>query len=148
MESIIVFVDEARHALRELVPMRSADKPTRWIIVGCTPRLSRHISRWVSNRSRRIWQDKWCEDVLRQLQAQLGQPGDQFVMRLASKDLVEQTRLLKLEFGSARVLDARRPKLGEDLPPVTPDQPAENRGTLATIGSTSALGAMLLLTSD
>ena len=147
MENIIVFVDEPAYALRELLPMRSAT-PTRWVVVGCPPRMSRHISRWVSHRSRVLWQDKWLTDLREQLRPALLNPSDEAIWRLSGKDLAEQTRQLRLEFGAARVLDARRPKLGQELPPVTSDQPADQHTGLGVLGSTSALGALLILTSD
>lgn len=148
MENIIVFVDEAEHALHELMPMLSSQSPTNWVLVGCPPRMSRHISRWVSNRSRHIWREKWGQNLLAELSPSLMRTGDTVQMRLAEKDLIAQTRQLKLEFGAGRVLDARRPKMGQSLAPVTPDQPAQQNASLATVGSTSVLGAILILTAD
>lgn len=149
METIIAYIDDADHALRELLPMRDPSRPTRWILVGCAPRMSRHISRWVNQRSRRIWREKWGSELQSHVAPSLTKGGDLVVFRLADNDLLVQTQSLRREFDAARVLDARRPKFGQELAPVTPDQPlAGQHNTMKAVGTTSAMGAVILLAAD
>ena len=54
MDKIIVYLDDADHALQQLVPMKNVAQPnaemqtTQWVLVACAPRMTRHISKWVS----------------------------------------------------------------------------------------------------
>ena len=68
--------------------------------------------------------------------------------RIAKGPLVEQTRKLQSEFVTHRVLDARRPKFGEDQAPVTQDQPPEHSSRWALPGGAAAMGAALLMAAD
>jgi len=52
MEKIAVFVNDAAHARHVLEPLLEGGRPTRWIVVACAPKLTRHIGRWVSNAAR------------------------------------------------------------------------------------------------
>ena len=56
MERIAVFVDTAQHAKRLIEPMLGQHRAEmQWIVVGCPPRLSRHVGKWVSQSSRVQW---------------------------------------------------------------------------------------------
>ena len=117
METIIVFVDDADYALQMLQPMLPATNltPTRWVLVGCAPRITRHISKWA---------DKVFAQVLPSLQ---GRTGDAVITHLAPsrQSLCDLTHSFTKQYGSSRVLDARRPKLGHELQPVTESQKQE-----------------------
>ena len=54
METIIVFIDDADYAVQMLQPMLPATNhtPTRWVLVGCAPRITRRISKWVTKGAR------------------------------------------------------------------------------------------------
>ena len=58
METIIVFIDDADYAVQMLQPMLPATNhtPTRWVLVGCAPRITRRISKWVTKGARQSWQ--------------------------------------------------------------------------------------------
>jgi len=58
---------------------------------------------------------------VQKLQPALETGEDRMVWRVAKGSLVAQTRQLQAEFTTHRVLDARRPKFGQDQAPVTAD---------------------------
>ena len=149
MDNIIVYVDDAAYALHLLQPMLpsgDARGPTRWIVVGCAPRVTHHASKWVTHSARESWRGKWAEKVFAQLLPLLQQEGDTVVTQLAQRTLCTQTESLIKRHGAARVLDARRPKFGQDLQPVTASQAQESHGVL---GYAAALaGAGLLVATD
>ena len=49
---------------------------------------------------------------------------------------------------AARVIDARRPKLGVDMEPVSPDQKPAGQSGWALPGATMGLGALLVLANE
>lgn len=131
MDNIIVYVDDATHAVQMLQPMLPAGNgagPTRWIVVGCAPRVTHHASKFVTHSARDGWRRKWSDKVFGQVVPLLHREGDAVVTLLAQGPLVAQTELLLREHGAARVLDARRPKFGQDMQPVTKDQVQETHG--------------------
>lgn len=149
MDNIIVYVDDANYALQILQPMRqtgNAGSPARWIVVGCAPRVTHRASKWVTNSARESWRGKWADKVFGQLLPLLEQDGNTVVTLLARTNLSTQTETLKNEYGAARVLDARRPKFGQDMQPVTGTQVQENKGVLGYI--TALAGAGLLVATD
>ena len=149
MDNIIVYVDDATYALQMLQPMLpSGDdrSPTRWIVVGCAPRVTHHASKWVTHSARESWRGKWAEKVFAQLVPLLQQEGDTVVTRLAKSTLCTQTESLIKEHGVARVLDARRPKFGQDLQPVTATQAQESHGVLGYAAALASAG--LLVATD
>jgi hypothetical protein len=150
MDTIIVYVDDAAYALKMLQPMlpaSAARNPARWILVGCAPRVTHRVSKWVTNSARESWRGKWAEKVFSQLLPVLQTQGDTVTAQLARGTLCELTDSLIRQHGVARVLDARRPKFGEDLQPVTKSQAQEpHQGVL---GYAAALaGAGLLVATD
>ncbi|MES2363902.1 MAG: hypothetical protein V4646_19185 [Pseudomonadota bacterium] len=150
MDNIIVYVDDAAYALQMLQPMRLADgahsSPARWIVVGCAPRVTHRASKWVTHSARESWRGKWAEKVFARLQPLLQQDGDSVVTLLAQTTLCAQTESLIKEYGVARVLDARRPKFGQDLQPVTAAQAQESNGVLGYVAALA--GAGLLVATD
>ena len=149
MDNIIVYVDDAAYALQMLQPMRAVDSvngPIRWIVVGCAPRVTHRVSKWVTHSARESWRSKWAEKVFSQLQPLLQQGGDTVVTLLAQSTLPDQTEALIGQYGSARVLDARRPKFGQDMQPVTNAQKQENHTVLGY--ATALLGAGVLVATD
>ena len=149
MNNIIVYVDDAAYALQILQPMRGADSasgPVRWIVVGCAPRVTHRVSKWVTHSARESWRGKWADKVFAQLQPLLQQGGDTAVTLLAEGALPLQTQALIGQYGHARVLDARRPKFGHDLQPVTQSQVQKSHSTLGY--ATALLGAGLLVATD
>lgn len=148
MDKIIVYVDDAEHALQQLTPMLVGGGRTHWVVVVCPPRMTRHVSKWLNQRSRENWRVKWAGKLLEQLMPALQQRGDEVTTVVAGESLPQLTdRLLKAQ-GPARVLDARRPKFGQDMAPVTADQPTASDSRWTLPGSVATLGAVLILASE
>ena len=146
MENIIVYVDDAGHALQMLQPMLPAGRspqPTRWIVVGCAPRVTHHVSKFVTHSARDSWRRKWSEKVFGQVVPALHQDGDDVVTLLAQGNLIAQTDALIRTHGVARVLDARRPKFGQDLQPVTATQAQETHGVARYAAALAGAGLLV-----
>lgn len=148
MENIIVVIDDPEYALKMLTPMKNEGSPTQWVLVVCPPRLTRHIGRWVNQASRDAWCNKWAQELLQKIRPTLQGTGDRVQWRIAKGSLVEQTRKLQAEFVTHRVLDARRPKFGQDQEPVTTDQPTEHNSRWTLPGGAAAMGAALMIAAD
>ncbi len=149
MDNLIVYVDDAAYALQMLQPMLpsgASRSPTRWIVVGCAPRMTRHVSKWVTHGARESWRAKWAEKVFAQLLPLLQRDGDSIVTLLAQGTLCLQTEALIRKHGAARVLDARRPKFGQNLQPVTATQAQESHGVLGYAAALASAG--LLVATD
>jgi hypothetical protein len=134
METIIVFIDDADYAVQMLQPMLPATNhtPTRWVLVGCAPRITRRVSKWVTKGARHNWQLAWADKVFTHVLPSLQQPGrasDEIITQLAPsrQTLCDLTQSLTQQYGSSRVLDARQPKLGHELQPVTTGQKQERQ---------------------
>jgi hypothetical protein len=149
MDNIIVYIDDAAYALQMLQPMLPAAgqrNPTRWIVVGCAPRVTHRVSKWVTHSARESWRGKWAEKVFGQLMPLLDKEGDTVLTQLAQTTLITQTESLIKQYGAARVLDARRPKFGQDMQPVTATQAQETHGVLGY--ATALASAGLLVATD
>lgn len=149
MNNIIVYVDDAAYALQMLEPMRTGDSangPVRWIVVGCAPRVTHRVSKWVTHSARESWRGKWADKVFSQLTPLLQQGDDTVVSLLAESALPLQTQALCSQYGGARVLDARRPKFGHDMQPVVESQVQESHTALGY--ATALLGAGILVATD
>ena len=153
METILVFIDDAEYAIKLLQPMlpQQTYGPTRWVLVGCAPRVTRHISRFVTQSARASWRESWGDKVFARVMPHLQNPArplDTVIMQVAPprQNLCDLTSALTRQYSARHVLDARRPKLGQDLQPVTPTQKQEsNRAT----GYAAAIaGAGLLVGFD
>jgi hypothetical protein len=151
MDNIIVYVDDASHAVQTLHPMLPVRGPadsTRWIVVGCAPRVTHHVSKFVTHSARDSWRRKWSEKVFGQVVPLLHQDGDAVVTLLAQGPLLAQTEALIREHGTARVLDARRPKFGQDLQPVSKEQAQQQMPGGAARYAAMLAGVGLLVGAD
>ena len=149
MNNIIVYIDDAAYALQMLQPMRavdSVDGPVRWIVVGCAPRVTHRVSKWVTHSARESWRGKWADKVFAQLIPLLQQGDDTVVTLLAESALTVQTQTLCGQYSGARVLDARRPKFGHDMQPVSPSQVQESHKIIGY--ATALLSAGVLVAID
>ena len=146
MENIIVYVDDAGYALQLLQPMRPADRSaqaTRLIVVGCAPRVTHHVSKFVTYSARDSWRRKWSDKVFGQVVPALQREGDDVVTLLAQGNLIAQTDALVRTHGVARVLDARRPKFGQDMQPVTATQAQETHGVARYAAALAGAGLLV-----
>ena len=152
MEKIIVYMDDADFAQQQLAPMKvgaasGRSGVTHWVLVACPPRMTRRISKWVSHSARESWRAKWSEKLFGSVVPALRTDGDEVTTVIAKGELVELTAKLCAEHGAKHVLDARRPKFGQDMQPVTPDQPAA-KGGWELPGAVAGMGAMLVLAAE
>lgn len=153
MEKIIVYVDDAAYAQQQLCPMARAGQAgpagaTHWVLVACAPRMTHRISKWVSHSARESWRAKWADKLFGQLVPWVQQRGDASTSVLARGPLPELTERLLGEHGAVRVLDARRPKFGQDLQPITADQPAPHENRWQVPGAVAGMGALLVLAAE
>jgi hypothetical protein len=149
MDKVIVYVDDAAHAQQILAPVLAGNEAaagTHWVLVACAPRMTHRVSKWVSHRAREHWRDKWSEKLFAQLLPWLQSGSHSHVTTVVAKGpLPELVAQLQAELGSARVVDARRPKLDIAAEPVAAASPARLSfpGTLP--GLLTGLGALLAL---
>jgi hypothetical protein len=115
------------HPHERAATAQGAGRATHWVVVACAPRMTHRISKWVSHSARENWRAKWADKLFDQIVPGSAGPGDLVTTVLAKGPLTELTQKLKAEHGTSRVLDARRPKLGQPSPPVTADQPAPTK---------------------
>ena len=149
MDTTIVYVDEAAHALGMLAPLLQSGQaraPTRWIVVGCAPRITHRVSRWVTHSARENWRGKWAEKVFEQIVPLLQACGDPVITQLACGPLDEFTAALQAQHGAGRVVDARRPRTAVNLQAAPGPTPGEPRGVWGFAAMLAGSG--LLLTAD
>jgi hypothetical protein len=152
MDKIIVYLDDADHALQQLVPMKNVAQPnaemqtTQWVLVACAPRMTRHISKWVSHSARENWRASWSEKLFAQIVPVLKAQGDTVTTVVAKGPLPTLTERLLTQHRGARVLDARHAN-GQDSP-VTKDQPTGHDSRWSVPGAVAGMGALLVLASD
>lgn len=154
MEKIIVYLDDAAYAQQQLAPMTAGggeppNPATHWVLVACAPRMTQRISKWVSHSARENWRAKWADKFFAQMLPWLQSHGDTALPVLAKGPLPELTQRLLAEHAGARVVDARRPKFGQDLQPlsdVTPVPAQDSRW--AVPGAVAGMGAMLVLAAE
>ena len=146
METIIVYIDDAdyaQHPLQAALQLPQALQ-AHWILVGCAPRITHRVSRFVSNRARENWRTKWAERLFQDYGAFFAAHGVQCTTVLAREPLPQVLQNLQAEHGEpAQILDLRRPKMQEEYMPVTTPAPVLRKlaGTLTGIGT---LWAVLL----
>ena len=149
MDNIIVYIDDAAHALQLLQPLlapasTAAPLPdTHWILVGCAPRVTHRVSKWVTHSARDNWRRKWADKVFSQIVPGLSGQRGNITTLLADTSLGQQTEWLMQQHGAARVLDARRPRMDVGTSALRP-QPGY--GFLSLL--TTLLGTGMLVTID
>lgn len=151
MDTLIVYLDDAAYAQQQLSPLRSngsgSATPTQWVLVACTPRMTRRIGKWLSHSARENWREKWSAKLFAQICPFLQNPHDRVHTMIANGPLPEFTQKLRADFANARVIDARRPKFGASMQPVVEGQPTVNVSWQmpAAVGG---LSAVLILASE
>lgn len=150
MDRIIVYLDDASYAQHQLAPMAgdAGAPPTHWVLVACAPRMTQRISKWVSYSARESWRERWAEKLFAEVVPQLRERGDEVTTVLAKGPLPQLTKQLSNQHATSRVLDARRPKFGQNLAPVTADQPTSHEERWSVPGAVLGLGAVLVLAAD
>ena len=148
MDKIIVYVDDAAYARQQLTPMLGTGQRTRWELIACPAHLTRHASRWISQSGLKKWREQWSAQLLAEVTPMLREPGHEVVGHVAKGPLAAMTQRLCAGDRSIRVLDARRPRFGQDLEPVVAGQAVAPSSRWALPGSVATLGAVLVLASE
>lgn len=155
MDKIIVYVDNAAHALAQINPLKATalsagaiGPATQWILVACPPRMTKHISRWLSNSARENWRRKWSDNLFAQMVPALKARGDVVIPQVAKGVLTTLTAQLLVQHPGARVMDARRVLVGCDLQPIAPGQPTRSDSRWSVPGAVAGMGAVLILAAD
>ena len=147
METLIIYVNDTEHARSQLATMIEPSQPTKCVLVGCPPKLNRHISKWITGGARKKWQTTWADNTCAEISKTFAAEGHQFVFRVAHGPLINVTKQLQGEFLGARVFDARKTKLSEASEPLVKGQQQEP--DLATKAmSVAAVTAILALAAD
>lgn len=140
MQTFIVYVDDAEYAQPLLQTALQAPQAhgAHWVLVGCAPRITHRVSRFVSNRSRENWRNKWADSLFQDCVPVLNAHGAQVTTVLARGPLPELLQTLHAQYGAqSQVIDMRRPKLQteEAAAPVAESPLRKLAGTLAGIGA-------------
>jgi hypothetical protein len=117
------------------------------VLVGCPPKLNRHLSRWISGGARKKWQAQWSDTACSEISKAFTSEGHHFVHRVAFGPLINVTKQLQGEFPGARVLDARRPKLAQTPEPLVEGQQAQPDVVSRAMG-VAATAAIFVLAAD
>ncbi len=123
LDTYIVYLDDATYAESKLAQLLAQPQKKRFVLVACAPRMTRRIGKWLSHSSRENWCRKWCEKLFSQFVPRIARQ-DHVFCEVANGPLPEYTEMLLSDLGSAQVIDARRPKFGVEMQPVTLEQPA------------------------
>jgi hypothetical protein len=152
MKTTIVYVDDAEYAREVLLPLLPTDHAqnnkdaSHWMVVACAPNVTNDVGKWVSAEAKNLWRDDWAIALFGQIKPMLSVMGNTVSTQLADTklSLIEQTENLRKLHQGAKVIDARRPKFGQDLQPVTTEQPASNKklaGLAAAVTVATVLAA-------
>jgi hypothetical protein len=147
MENIIVYLDDAAYAQQQLAPMQGG-VATHWVLVACPPRMTRRISKWVSHSARESWRASWAAKLFGCIVPQLRSAGDEVTTVVAGGALLDLTKKLTSQHHAARVLDARRPKFGQQLQPVIASQTTGGQGAWEIPAAVAGMGAALVLAAE
>jgi len=149
VETFVLYFNDAEFAKRQLLAFIENRSPERWVLVGCPPRLPRHSGRFLSQPALKRWRADWTREATQDMVALLASRGHQVSTRVAQMPLVGFTRQLRGELGQgAHLLDARRPRTGSPLEPITQDQPGESSGAPGAASGAIALGALTNLAPE
>jgi hypothetical protein len=148
MNTIAVFINDARHAQHLLQPMVGPRPEARWVLVACAPRLTRRIGKFSAHANREQWRARWCERLFESVLPLFdGQPAGRPDTEVAHGPLLQVVAQLRRRHGDAlQVLDARCPRLGTSQEPLVPASPddAGNRWALP-IALSSGVSVVLAL---
>lgn len=137
VQTYIAYVDDAEYAQQLLRSMLlcAHGQDAHWVLVACAPRITHRVSKFVSNRSRENWRNKWADRLFQSCLPVLQAQGVQVTPMLAKAPLPELLESLLAEHGSsAQVIDMRRPKDAVSAQASTPVL-RKLAGTLTSLGA-------------
>ncbi len=147
MPTIALFIDDvaaARMALRPLMQSRDAG---RVILVACAPKLTRHVSRFVSHAGREQYRQRWARELFSELQPLWAvAPRGTIETMIAKAPLETIVQRMKVQEGSDLLaIDARKASLEQARAgQADPAQQAAKRWLIPAF-ITSGLGIALAL---
>ena len=147
METFVIFVNDQTHAMNQVLPLLEDGHAANWVLVGCTPRLTRHAGKWLTQRALNKFNNEWSATNLKEVVNILKQRGDSVVTRVAKVSLLQMTQALKSEFGPLRIIDARLQHPMQNLSALTEKQVPEANTWVIPVGAI-ALGAAVSLAAD
>jgi hypothetical protein len=147
METFVIFANDKAHAMNQVLPLLEDASSANWVLVGCPPRLTRHASKWLSQRALKKFNAEWTESNLNEVVEVLKQRGESVVTRVAQYSLLQMTKALKSEFGQVRIIDARLKHPMQSLNALTEKQSPEAGSWVLPVGAL-ALGAAVSLAVD
>jgi hypothetical protein len=147
MDRIAIFVNDVASARHILRPMLEGAGPTHWVLVACPPKLTRHVGRWVSQRARRQWHERWAAELFGALVPEFAaRAGGELETLIATRPLVDVSARLAARLPQLRLLDARAARAGHVDEPISLAQPALAAGRWAApVAATAGLSLMLTL---
>ena len=125
LDTYVVYLDDAAYAEAQIADVLAKPHTKRFILVACAPRMTRRIGKWLSHSARENWRGKWCDKLFSEFVPHIARQ-DHVFCEVATGPLPEYTDRLLKDFSGAEVIDARRPKFGVDLDPVTQPAPLES----------------------
>jgi hypothetical protein len=129
LDTYIVYLDDAAYAESKLAQLLAQPQKKRFVLVACAPRMTRRIGKWLSHSSRENWRDKWCEKLFSQFVPHIARQ-DHVFCEVANGPLPDYTEMLLKDLGRAQVIDARRPKFGIEMQPVTSEPPVHKQAMI------------------
>lgn len=147
MDTIIVYFDDASFAKQQLASLASDSLETQWVLVGCAPRMTHRIGKWLSHSARMGWREQWASKAFAQVLPILRNNSNKVETLLATGSLQDMTDKLRKEWGAARVVDARRPKFGVVFEPVVKGIGQEKQAWQIP-GAVMGMSAVLAIAGD
>lgn len=146
MQTILVYVDDAAHAqpLLDAALQAPHAASAHWVLVACAPRITHRVSRFVSNRSRESWRNKWADKLFQEMQPVFEGKVGKFSQLLARVPLQDLLADMQAEHGKAlQVLDLRRPKMANMEAAPAQERPNALRKLAGTLTGVGALWTVL-----
>jgi hypothetical protein len=147
MRTIALFIDDAAAARMALQPLMQSKDTGRVILVACAPKLTRHVSRFVSNAGREQYRQRWARELFAELQPLWSvAPRGTVETMIAKVPLEAIVQRMKVQEGSELLaIDARKASLEQARAgQATPAQQAAKRWLIPAF-VTSGLGIALAL---
>jgi hypothetical protein len=147
MTPTVVLVNDAEHARTLLAPVMAQAPERRWVVVVCTPRLTRRIGKFSSQQSRHQWRAQWAQRLLQQLRPVFATPSQVLTDTVvAEAPLPQVVQRLRERFGATlQLFDARKPRLGGTLEQAERQAQPEGQRWLAPIAVSSGMSLVLAL---
>ena len=109
METFAVYINDQAHGPQQVLSLLESKEPARWVLLAFPPRMSRHMGRWLSQPAKKKWRIRWSEQALHEITQRMAAKGDSFEIRIVQQGPTPKLeRELRREFGSLRIIDARR----------------------------------------